>query len=72
MKTRKILFVLLLGFVAVCCTSCYPESTKISPEYRIVNAWKVVHVYLNDETIEDADLQANRQGVYTTCMPTIS
>ena len=63
MKPRKILFVLLLGFVAVCCTSCYPEGPKIIPEHHIVNAWKVVHVYLNDETIEDADLQANRPGV---------
>ncbi|MCR4737970.1 MAG: hypothetical protein K5846_07385 [Bacteroidales bacterium] len=64
MKPRKILFAILLGFVALFCTSCYPESTKINPEYRIVNAWKVVHVYLNGETIEDADLQANRPGVY--------
>ena len=64
MKSRKTLLFILLGFVAVCCTSCYPESTKISPEYRIINAWKVVHVYRNDDTIEDADLHANRPGVY--------
>ena len=64
MNSRKFLFAILLGFVAVCFSSCYPESTKISPEYRIINVWKVVHVYLNDETIEDADLLANRPGVY--------
>ena len=64
MKPRKILFVLLLGFVAVCFTSCYPEGTKISPEYRIINAWRVSNVYLNGESVENADLQANRPGVY--------
>ena len=64
MKFRKTFIAILLGFVALCCTSCYPESTKISPEYRIINAWKVVHVYLNGETVEEADLHANRPGVY--------
>lgn len=64
MKFRKTFIAILLGIVALCCTSCYPESTKISPEYRIINVWKVVHVYLNGETVEEADLLANRPGVY--------
>lgn len=64
MKFRKTFIAILLGIVALCCTSCYPESTKISPEYRIINVWKVVHVYLNGETVEEADLYANRPGVY--------
>lgn len=62
-RSFPIICVLLIG-ISLFCTSCYDESAKINPEYRIIGAWHLSHTYLNGESTDTASYLAFRPGTY--------
>jgi hypothetical protein len=58
---KKILVIALLSLLVGSCE-------EWTPEYRIVNSWKLNKVYLNDQEIaaESTNVYANRSGAFYT------